>query len=387
MQINIGPVSVEFSELERLLEGCVQKFYKHNNPFNGVTEVSIQKALTTVLYYLLNDRLTEGVGKGGWGKSEKNYAYDVYGKEAANMAEDSITTSALAILGIEQYIALLREYGQEGCGRALVEAWESRWPEIDVYLKNRWNERIGWGGVIFYGGHELEQGIRPSYRHTAWLLRLWLKLPHHLYVERAKKTAKYFIESYQNYDWAQEKAFTSIVAHSTLTELKRCEWLTHILDMGQIMFLQEFFEKEIIDKYDYQFDGWVSGSNHEIGRQSYTLSAMCEMPYIFEDTNSDLNRKFQKAWNETLFGKWKSKDGIGIPKQLGGPSDINLSCLAVSALMRRKELSKKEKIFLSDTGSYLINLFANKSQEALKGTYSWTLGYLLHDMCQFIGSR
>lgn len=385
-------ISVEGSEEPSHLKDFFQRLY--NNVRSG--RVRIDKHSESIIYtsllnavkYLLDDRLADGIGKGGWGTSDRIYMTSMY--VDAEGVQDSITTTVGVVLALRSYATLLtnREtYYEQEFGKSISRSLGN----LDEYILfcNRWNPHTGEAGTLKV---DREGGAHPAflYRHTARFLTLWLSYPE--YIGRRAKTVECLLNKFDINALSEDKANVadSICAHVAFTEIinKKYEFNSeHILSIPTLI---NQLEQIIISKYVDEINGWCppAGISTEACRQPYTLLLLSEMPYAFNSASPYLVELMNEALDSTIKGPWMANGGCGVSRLRNGPPDFSMSCLAASALLRKADLSGEERKFLYGTVDYLISSLSGHSDivlERLKGKeYSWAVSYFVRDICDYI---
>lgn len=384
MQISFLGITIEQDELLQVWQHIVKQFKKPDSHFSFLNEDILSKALSNAVRFLLNDRVNDGIAKGGWGKSDRLYMTHLYGKEVGNSSKDSIMTTTVVVLALQAYQKILLQAELQLKNDFSQGIWNLLLKDLDEYLIDRWDRISGAGGVLTIG-REGDPALTPRYRHTAWLLKLWMSVPR--FAHRSLKTLQNLIANYekqnrQKQSW--QKVATPVAAHSALTEALRHETLRSMVDVNLVENIRHCLEQTIIDKFDPDLQGWTSGLTREGGRQTYTLFVLCEMAHIYEKEQSELAQLMSEAFRHTFFGRWSSKIGKGVPRSEDCDEDISMTCLAVSSFLRKPKMTNEErKVFQAILG-YLVTSLARSDPGHLSEAYSWAIAYFVRDACDVL---
>ncbi len=379
MEVNFGIISFKPSELSNWVRGVFRRLKSEENPFNTIPEPTVSKMLTNAVVYLLNDRLNGGIGKGGWGVSDQTYMRHLYGNEAAAQGPpDSVMTTAVVVLGLQAYCALLGRSNTERTKKSAEGLQNEILSGLRGYVKPRWDRRTGYGGTLARG-READPKMTLSYRHTAWFLRLWLSVPG--YLKNGLTTAQCLLDRFEDVDWEEEKVATAVAAHSALNLALSTEPVCRALDANRATYLVNCLQDVIVAKYRKDVRGWTSGISRVGGRQPYTLFVLSEMAHAYDKGPSALTEMMSEALEDTISGRWQAGDSPGVPRVPGGPPSISMSCLAISALARKHEMTRQENDFFGGVVDFLSEALAG-DQRNMTHTYSWALSYFVKDICE-----
>jgi len=377
MKINLGIVSVEETDFKRL--EFLTDLFKNRRPIspNYQSDFFIA-ALKVLVNYMLSDRITEGLGQNGWAISDKKYMTDLYGERIIKDFNDSLMTSVVVSLAINTFY---REFKKKKCLSNELEEYLERLISYSIipYFKEHWIESLGAGGT-FSLDRENNKRIVPTYRHSSWLLLIWLEFP--IFYDRVEKSINYLLTDYERVNWLEEKVATDIAAYKAFNRIMQLDEFSRLISNSKIEVYLKDLENRITAKYVENIHGWTSGINKKRGRQIYTLFVLAELANYFEDKSKRFYENIHTAWDYSIDGDWNIlRDGIEFDFQSGSP-DLNLLSLGFSSLCRRTKLSiKDEEIFKT---IYPLIMERLKSGE-IGNPYSWALSYFLYDISMLVG--
>ena len=376
MQITLGGITFEFEEVAALWRRLLGVARRKRSCLAEVDQERLAVALANAVMFLLNDRLADGVGKGGWGKSDCAYMTALYGSETGSRVHESVMTTTVAVLALKSYHRLVMGSSDEVARTRVSAMWDVVQEELDEYLRGRWDESTGRGGVLTVGMDGLT-ALTPRYRHTGWLLELWLALPK--YSHRTRKTIERLFNDFESQKWGEEKVATPVAAHVALSYALGNKSISSVTDAGRAEHLLAELEQLIEAKYLPRINGWTAGLSVEGGRQLYTLFTLSDMSHAWKSRRSTLPATMQAALSESLSARWQAGGG-GLARSPGGPADVNVCCLAASALMRKPTLTRDESKALSAVLGFLVSHMADGLDILARDAYSWTVAYLVKDV-------
>lgn len=388
--ININLPEISMKAIHNAFTGIKTFIHrKENGSFEKLlinSEKAILYALINAVSLILNDRLDSGPGIGGWAKSDKLYEEKLYGKTAASKIEDSVMGSVVAVIGLLKCRRILRRLNEDkaiGLACKIDEVLD----DFESYIAARWNSDYGFGYT--YTSRENEPNIspaQPSYRHTAWFLSLWLENKE--YSDRIEKTLDHILRCFNDLDWKNEKVATDIATYVALKKLLAVPSGQIKSDISSITGFVEKLEYSIINKYAVDLSGWTSHYRkiddkiveRNAGRQPYTLFVLAEL-YPLVKGNAELIELLDKALSETLTGQWKSAEGeCGFSELAGEESSFDVSCLGVTALLRKPKRTTEEDQTLLEAIVYVLNALISKDK-CIKDAYLWPLCYFVQELC------
>jgi len=390
MDISINPITnspevhINENDYNFILQQIKRRFHrKEKDPFSICKDkYGLIKSLYNSVNYLIKDQIKPSdEGKGGWGYSDKAYMNFLYGEKEASSMTDSVMTSVVAFNALKKYKKVTEYFDKTD---NIVINIKEILNKASEYFLLRWNAKKGFGGTIKSYGREAEYKLVDSYRHTGWLLRVWLTDPH--FHDRVIKTANYLINNFDEEDLMTEKVATEIAVYTSLQELLYVDLFQTELDFDKIKLILWQLESNIIKKYTDEIHGWTSGNNAVNGRQLYTLFTLAELIKLVKK-GSPIHILLNNVYKKTFSDSSGYILDNGMTQYKNGPQDINTSCLAISVLNRKGNLDKYEKKLFQKMCEYLICKlsdieFVNDSNhEAL---YSWTLSYFINDLCDYL---
>jgi len=284
----------------------------------------------------------------------------LYGKEIGDQTKDSVMTTVVVVRSLIRYLKLLINSSDIDIRNKGIQIRQKLLQDLAEYVNKRWDKFFDYGGILAFD-RENEPKIRPSLRHTAWLLQLWMDIPE--YFDRIEKTLEYLLIAFESYDWKEEKVATDVAIYTAFKNLLSNDEIFFSENTEiKIKSILKRIEKYIISKYDYDLNGWTSGISKVGGRQIYTLFVIAELIKFKSDICLELKNLLENNLADTFSSnKWRSQDNAGIPLLPNGRSSLSASVLASSALFRKITLSKKEKtILMILTVLLLIRLITTK---------------------------
>lgn len=391
LEIKFQDITVDFSSIVDVLKEKLKRLSglaTKETPFSNISEAKLSMALVNAINLLLNDRLTDGLGRGGWGHSEKIHAREFFGEKAANRTEDSVMASVNTILALRACISLLRQSKSPKVLDLLSKIANIVYKDFDGYIGRRWNKKYGYGGILKYG-RENEGNILTSYRHTAWLLLLWLEDMR--YARNIEITYQYLVDNFEVTNWKRESVFTDFATYSALKSVLDYNQQSKSLNVERVPMFFSSLEASILSKYVFELNGWTfedqkteENKNRWLAaRQPYTLCVLTEMAHHFDKTNG-LAHSMKRALDETIKGDWKACNGkYGIPKLPNGDPDIILSSLGASVLLRKSNKSLEEMLYLQEIVDFVVTSLA-ENRGSVNESYLWPLSYFVRDTCNYL---
>ena len=380
--LNLLCVTITEADFTRTANFFRRWLRRPSSPLGQTSPERLTLALVHSIEYLLSDRITDGIGKGGWGHSDRAYMECLYGPETASRVNESVMTTVVVahaihdcLLGLEKAGILIKEHSPRHVLDTIVD-------ELGTYLRDRWDARRGHGGALV-AGREGDFTLTPRYRHTAWLFCLWQCLPK--YRDRTQLTALNLLEEFEMVKWEEETVATDVAAYVAFCLLENdplCGALG-VEAAARVRYFKHVIEGQMGAKFSSDLSGWSSGDALAGGRQLYTLFLIAEMTGMFLRPKDTLTMQMVAALDATMSEEWRSADGVGVPLKQGGKGDISASALAASALMRKGRLTGKERELLVRVVSFLIERLAG-GQESIRGTFSWALSYFVRDISRYL---
>lgn len=378
MKINTGIITIEESDFKRI------KLFLENIRNNSTLFINYQSeyfisGLIRLCNYILNDQIKNGLGKNGWAISDKKYMSDLYGKKNVKDFNDSLMTSVVVSLALNKFY---KEFKKKDClSDELVKHLENIINKsIITYFDEHWTLTTGSGGTYT---RDRENNIRivPTYRHSSWLLLIWLEFP--IFYNRVEKSIKYLLDDFENIDWKKEKVATEIATFKAFNAIKQLDEFNSFIKNSKIDLYLKSLENSIVVKYNENIEGWTSGINIKRGRQIYTLFVLAELANYFGDKTRKFNECIQSAWINSINGEWDIlKAGSEFDFQSESP-DINLLSLSFSSIQRRNKLSSKEE----DLRRKIYSLIMERlNSNDIGKPYSWALSYFLYDISVQVGN-
>lgn len=379
VQIQLPGVSLDLDDVLKWGKAVSAKLHLMKTPWAAISPDQMSEALSRAVFFLLADRLSDGIGRGGWGLSDKVYMADLYGPETGGQTQDSVMTTVAVVKALHAYCDFLRGHAETRAeGTAM---WAALNDDLTPYLQARWDPVLGCGGTLARG-RENDWCIRPSCRHTAWLLDLWLVLPG--YQTRVAKTIEYLLAATERIDWRSEKVATPVAVHSSLHRLQGFPQLLETKTREAMQVRMGLAEDQIVAKYVDRISGWTSGLSEENGRQTYTWFVLAEMAHIWGATGS-LASCMKESLAASLKPPWSVPTAKGITRIQGEPMHLAISALASSALARLPKATKQQAARREELIQSVVEILTKKDADALVGTYSWALAYFVMDAARELG--
>lgn len=216
------------------LAKAVRQWYKNRtNPIGRLSIDRLLAALWNAVGYLCADRWEDKkeLGYGGWGQTDSAFVRYIYGPDRAAATNDSVMTTVNVVEALDAFAELLDRMGLAADQNAAVELRRWLYGTLGHYLERRWDAKTGEGGILAAGGHgDIER--RPSYRHAAFLLRLWLVAPS--YVGNCRKTCDYLIQNFERQNWRDAVVPTVVAARSALVLMEQSSSLRQLVDLRRV---------------------------------------------------------------------------------------------------------------------------------------------------------
>lgn len=308
--LNLPFLTVTEDDLVRIKHLFQRCAHRPTNPLSGISPEKAALALVHAVEYLLADRISEGIGAGGWGVSDRLYMSRLYGPEEAANVHESVMTTVVVVQALHDCLLRMEDSGIRFGRREPRNLFEFITNGLDAYVKERWDARRGHGGVLT-PGREGDLALVPRYRHTAWLFRLWHLLPK--YRERMQLTAMNLLQEFDFVKWTGEKVATDVAAHSAISILEGsplCDSLGGGIP-ARVKYLKHVLEGQIESKFSREQQGWTSGNISEGGRQLYTLFVCIEMACMYSQPQEALVEQMHAALQATMRGQWHPPKGGG----------------------------------------------------------------------------
>ena len=188
-------------------------------------------------------------------------------------------------------------------------------------------------------------------------------------------------EDFESQKWEKEKVATPVAAHAALSHALSITSMAGVIDAGRAEHLLATLEQLLVVHYLPQISGWTSGLSVEGGRQLYTLFTLSEMSNAWQSERSTLPATMQAALAESLSERWQAGGG-GLVRLQGGPADLNVCCLAASALLRKPALTRDESQALSSVLGFLVPRLADDADILARDAYAWTVAFLVRDVAE-----
>ena len=346
---------------------------KRRQFISWLTRLGVENTLAKIIKYLIEDRVTEEPGTGGWSKTASKYVELIYGTKAANAIYESMTDTALAVEAIKSFEHFInyshRDYEIKTLDDSLRE-----------YLDKRWNSQKGDAGTLKSGtaGFHME---RDHLRHTAMIARIFGQIPE--LRRNLGKTAEYLnkriLEMNAN-DWQGEKIATPVAVY---VAIKNIEKYGKYLSLEAIDKIKQITIDETISRYDSDMKGWHSGPFKEVALSFYTLFLLAEMPEIWL-SDSILRKQMEESLKSLLGLMIHSPHGYGLPVYGMSYPDIGLSCLMISALLQKPVRNRGEEDSLLKLIEFVVKGIESGEQQYWANTYSWTVSYFVRDVCKVL---
>ncbi len=376
-------ITFDESDINRVISLFARAFKRDDSPLRDIDQDVVLQALANAIGFIINDRIKEGVGKYGWGYSDKAYTEHYYGSDATrDTHKESLMTTVVVVESLYKCLPKMSAMNAKIGDQCPARLLDSILSDLKVFLEPRWNSKHGFGGVLM-DSRESDFVLAPRYRHTAWLMRLWMLLPQ--YRERVPRTAENLLNEFDEVQWNEEKVATDVAAYSAFCSMEENIDLCHNdIDSGKIKRCKQTLEDKIESKYLWGIQGWTAGNVAERERQTFTLFTLAEMTAMYKRGEDSLTQKMREALHATMQEPWcDSNEGRVLLEPTGQPS-INSSCLAASAFLRKPSRSKQENTFLSAVMRDLIQSLTEAGPDQLEGIWSWALSYFVKDMADLL---
>ncbi len=346
---------------------------KHNKLIKAITSFDIEETLSKIIIYLFGDRVTEGIGTGGWSKSASKYVDLIYGRKATNPIYESMTDTALVIEALKSFEGFVK-VSQSSCEINIYDDL------FKCYIKERWNFKGGDSG-IWQDDREDGQFVWNHLRHTAMIVRIFGSIPE--LKRNLGKTAEWLqskVLQMDGNDWQKEKIATPIAVY---VAVKYFEKHGKYLSSDTIDKIRQITIDETISRYDSNLKGWHSGPFKEIALPFYSLFLLAEMPEIWL-SDSILRKQMDESLKSLLGLMIHSPHGYGLPIYGMRLPDIGLSCLMLSSLLQKTTRNKVEEDSLIKLIEFVVKSIASNEAQYWANTYTWTVSYFVRDVCKVL---
>ena len=384
MQVTFSPesfptVTFGIDDLKELFSLLYRR--KRVNLFDVLSPEVLSRTLSNVTLYLRKDRVSEGLGQYGWGYSEHAMLRDLYGAVPAWRSPDSVQATAWVSQALLRYSDMCEQELDHRpelttCRRRFVE-------ELGLYLDERWDRSTGAGGVLRLDKHNYPNLV-PSDRHTAWLLILWSIVPE--WRPRCRDTARCLV---QHFPSVAERAaqgnpdlvITYVSLANAFQLIERSEYLKGDQAEHEVLAYRGSALGIITGLYDHSISGWTDHNAHDTSAAARVCSlyVLTQMATVWNDTSSSLYSVMEKTLSAAMV------DGWGLTPSENG-FEASMSCLMWSALYRKDSvvpLTSKASKYFKNLSQKLMEHLGDESAD-LQGTYCWTLGCFLQDVCDYL---
>ena len=253
MKIKLGAVEIELSDLRKavlLFRGLFERSQSPAAILDCVDPKKLLVSLGNAIEFLLKDRLEEGIGKGGWGRSDRIYMSDLYGPEEGVVTRDSVMTTVSVIVALQAADKLLRRFSSAFAVHTWPQIWDEIRSGVNTYTKERWDSATGAAGTL-RSDRDGTPRLAPSYRHTAWFLRL--VTTDCAFVDAAR-IAQHLIKVFDGVEWEKEKASTPAASLSAFELIERDEGLLGLVNKAGVTYRRQVSEQVLVKKYMANLD-------------------------------------------------------------------------------------------------------------------------------------
>lgn len=375
-QINLPILSLNAEDISAAYR-FISRIFKRGNRLSFINSEKILESLLTAVNCILDDRFTEGDGKGSWGKSEILYRRYMYGEKEVDVYNSGFLTTVLALQALYKFQSLISLDNQiKACNFS--NLWRSILFDFNEYIRKRLDINLGVG---FDPGskHEMDFSIEKMRRHTAWLLRIELIIP--IYYKYIEETSRYIINSVQNIDFLNERISTEIAYYSTLNDIKKKILMAHY-PVNEYKRHLDLLDRSIRSKYIKKINGWTAGLSEERGRQPYTFFVLTELIEHENILSKELSFIVKEALKSTFDEPWKMKNYNGVCLEPGGDENLGMTLILISILLKKDNLSKYEKRELEKNMDFVTKELIEGS--FLNEQFSWTYSYFVRDVCGYL---
>lgn len=366
-------VSVDWKAVLEYATCCISKSIAERKEklfAKDVTNLGLAEALVSVMQLLLEDRITEGIGIGGWSKSAPNYVELIYGKEPAAAIFESMTDTSLVVEALMAY----NDFVKSSPKIDQIPVYDE---SLKAHLDRRWNPDKGYAGTIKI---DREGGLSGEHlRHTAMITRVFGQVP--ALKRNLGKTLEFLankVENMNRKEWDDEKIATPVAVYVAMKYARSGHYLTDDL----IKKVTQSAIDQMISRYDPALKGWHSGPSIQTSLPYYTLYLICETSDLW-NTETSLKLLMKESFEELMKSIVTCTEGSGICIYGNKFPDVGLTSMMISALLQKPHRSKSEQEALEKMLSFVIVTINSKGGEVFKNSFSWPLTYFVRDLCRY----
>lgn len=385
VDFNFGILSISYEEITDFFKNVFKSSKVSDDPFRNISFEEWSIAMSNAVRCLFDDRILDDIGKGGWGLSDVIWVKSIYGNDVAGNLKDSVMSTVIAVFALRSLKALLSNSNSNSASTFLSKLSPVLYQELDQYICKRWNANYGWGGTL-RPDREGKWRLLPSYRHTSFFLRLWLKDPR--YASKIDITYRYLIDNYEEVDWQKEVVSTAVIAYHAFDEFYNSS--AGIEHKAKKDFILNGLREHIISKFVYDRSGWTCESSEEnklvMAIFPYTFCVLIELFNEFNNKN-ELSRLMQRALDTTMISILDTKKGFAFSKSPNEMEpDFSTSCLALCALLRKPNKTNIEVDYLEGLLKYVFSELS-ENIPTVSASYLWPLSYMVEDVCTIFSSQ
>ncbi|NQT03472.1 MAG: hypothetical protein HQ580_15705 [Planctomycetes bacterium] len=387
------PKAVTVGQTLKILKYLWPAKSKYKRIFSNIEKSCVIESLENAVRWIIDDRISEGEGKGGWGKSERAWMTHVFGEAAGRRTNEAIFTTVVITEALHRHTLLQKKLGR----KSEYYRWDDTIKGLMPFLidKKRYSERTGKAGKL--GTMGSDGGWKPNYdyRHTALILRLWNLSS--VWKDYYFRTTSALLENFDDedfVDWKKERVVTLIMAYKALKIIK---------ESGEDCSGQELENKidvirgKIVDKFDPDLIGWPAKSvddsfTNEMkikSRNYYTLLTLAMIPEEWEGQNSELKEMMTQSLNATC--RYHVREGVNntyyICRAGSDRPDLAATLIAFSAFTRKTRLNKQEQLLIQGISRYILNRFEKGDfnyNDPYDCPYGWAVPYFALDVCEIL---
>lgn len=365
---------------------------KYERVFGKIDKQSVFESVEKAVHWIVNDRISEGIGKGGWGKSERAWMTHVFGQEAGSRTREAIFSTVAAVEALKAHTKLLQHYNRQNTCY--------RWDDIESNLMGfliddgRYNQISGLAGKLGVDGSDGGRTANLDYRHTAIVLRLW-----HLqskWEDYFQLTGRALIDHFgkkEFVDWRSERVVTLVMAYKALVILKASGYLQLTADIENKL---KRITGHVVGKFDEDLAGWpakpedvtFSSEQKVESRNYYTLLTLAMMPEEWDVGNEELKNQMAQSLHATIDRYLRSepdRKSFYICRPNDDLPDLCATLIAFSAFARKPKLNKTESAICQGIARYVLNRISKADfdySDPYDRPYSWIMPYFVLDACE-----
>ena len=349
--------------------------------------------LDDTMKWIINDRISSGIGKGGWAKSEAAWMAHAFGEEAGKKTNESILTTVVAMEALHRHNALMKKMKR----KVAFYQWNKIVDELLPFLigKKRYSEESGKAGKLGSIGSDGEWKPNYDYRHTALILRLWsLSSRWNDYFDLTKNILLSSFDDKDFVDWRGERTVTLVMAHNAFRLIQE----KSVANDQDLLSKIGIVGGKIVNSFDTELVGWPAKSvdrqfTNEMRlrtRNYYTLLTLAMIPQEWRGENEELSEQMDMSLKHTLEHYVCNDDSENISyirRPDDNKPDFSATMIAFSAIARKVKLTDDEEKILKNITKYVLSRYEKDDfnyNDPYDQPYCWSAAHFVMDLCEVL---